>query len=153
MTLVKRTLLALGVAALALGGCSSSDERSPAVAESSPEETGGSAPAQTGEVEQVALVDVCSEVETAVSETMGDGATVAGVGDYQVLRGRLQALAETADVQAEAGLAELVSSVDDSIDALGGGASTAVLDARSATRDGIGDFADECALVGSSALQ
>ena len=156
MVLVKRTLLTLAVAALALGGCSSSDEDAPAVAESSPETTSSSASAEaeeTEEAEEVTLVDVCSDVETAVSETMGDGTTVADVGDYQVLRGRLQALAETADVQAEAALAELVASVNDSINALGSSASTAMLDARRALRDGVGEFAGECALVGSSALQ
>lgn len=158
---MKRTLLTLAVAALALSGCSSSDEDSPAVAESSPRET-SSAPAEATEseettepadVEQVALADVCPEVEAAVSETMGDGTTVAGVGDYQVLRGQLQALAETADAEAAGALDDLIDSVNGSIDALASSASTAMLDARSSTRDGIGEFATRCAAAGSSALQ
>ena len=147
MVLVKRTLVALAVAALALGGCSSNDEGSPAVAEPAAAET------SSATASEVPLVDLCPEVEAVLSERV-NAADAMDVGDYQVLRGHLEALSATGDTEAANAVDVLVRSTTDAITALADTDPTAAkLNARANLRAGIGSFAERCAIVGSSALQ
>lgn len=142
MVLVKRTLVTLVAVVLVLGGCSPSDD-GPAAAEPAAET---SAPAG-----DVALVDLCPEVEVVLNERVPTDEVMDG-GDYQVLRGHLEPLAETGDTEAANAVGVLVRSVNDAIESLMNSDGD-YLAARAHLRAGVRTFAERCRVVGSSALQ